>query len=201
MNQHGSNNADKDTRDLSWPCEDGPRWLYFSGLPQLMKPWSSWAAWRAIVMFDHQTMALRHYRRGPKKQGFALPHSSLTAATGLSASGVRAALTRLAHTNLLAYKPGLGRDRKGGRWSEFYVDRQVVRAIYKLVAPAISTLHGGVEGAKLIDLPKDGMLIYGRRRIEEIIVSYEELAGLANESRMDYEVDRDHLVSICGLQG
>lgn len=136
-----------------------PRWIKYSGLPQALGP-NRWSVFRTLVEIDHQTLKLESRRHGQNCQTFACPQTDILRATGCSYSTVRRVLQSLLETDLLAhYKPG-----KGGSWSHFEINIEILRKVFEYVAPRLRPIHGGIWNLNMTtdENRQEGLHIYGR---------------------------------------
>ncbi len=183
-----------------------PRWLLFSGLPQVLGP-VRWAVFRAIVELDHQTMGMGGRRSGPDGCHFRVPRQDIWAMTGLSLSSVQRSLADLSDTGLLTcYTPGKGRqDGGGGSWGTYGVNIETLQKLFAYVIPMVLEVHGGLLGVPLEKFPPEGIKIYGFDEYS-VVDTWENLCAFrarhlktsASPDKLQYP-DPQRVAEICGL--
>jgi len=113
---------------------------------------------------------------------------------------VQRGLRELAHTNLLArYEPGCGRDKRGGRWSEFEVDGDTIKALYFYVAPHLKREEGGLAGGSMSTWPGQGLLIYGVPGHGELVFSLERMSAAVGLAHEQTGIELSEIRRICGI--
>lgn len=183
-----------------WEHDQPPRWLRYSRLAQALQLPRDWLLFYLLVILDHQTARLGSRRRPPEKRGFVAPHRALVLGSGLSPRTVHRGLAELAQTKLLKrYAPGRGRDKRGGRWSEFEVDRDTIKALYFYVAPHLTREEGGLSGGTIGTWPGDGLLIYGVPKHGELVFSLERMSAAASLAHEQSGIDLSEIRRICGI--
>ncbi|MEN6544527.1 MAG: hypothetical protein ABFE07_00635, partial [Armatimonadia bacterium] len=151
-----------------------PDWLYFSGLPQVLRP--AWRVFEAIVKLDHRKGDSDKYRVGEDGLWFRVPMYDVFTMAAMTRPRVYAHVRHLVLCGLIEYEPA----EKQCGWATFRVNRDKLSQLYMEIAPALKQVHGGTFGLFKpghVGLPS-GFSIYGFKTGPQVIIDFKDLTTL-----------------------